>query len=176
MDLYATAVAHLARGHRPAAEQALARIDSLARSGATDNIYGANSSVPGILADQLRARLLWAAGRRDSALALLRAAGGREDAIPAEFGPPDIVKPTHELLGELLLSANRPAEAQREFVRALELAPGRSLALLGLVRAAIASGDRGAAADALARLESNWHDADAELPVRGELKRLSSER
>lgn len=166
MDVYVTAVAQLARGQR-ASGRAQVVLDSLAR-GASDN------SVPGILADQFRARLLWAAGRRDSALALLRAAAAREDVIPAEFGPPDIVKPTHELMGELLLAGGRPSEAQREFVRALELAPGRSLALLGLVRAANAAGDRLQADRAMAQLLVNWREADPGAAGLAELRRLSA--
>ena len=35
------------------------------------------------------------------------------------FGPPDVVKPTHELLGELLLAQGKAAEAQQEFARAI---------------------------------------------------------
>jgi len=68
--------------------------------------------------------------------------------MPAEFGPPADVKPAHELLGEMLLEAGRAGEAQREFARALELAPKRALSLLGLGRAAAAAGDRATAAQA----------------------------
>ena len=86
-----------------------------------------------------------------------------------EFGPPDIVKPTHELLGELLLALHRPAEAQREFRRALELAPGRSRSLLGLARAARAAGDGAEAERALVTLRKNWQHADADAADRTEV-------
>jgi hypothetical protein len=84
-----------------------------------------------VLAAELEALLLWHRGKRDEAVARLRDLANEEDSFAAEYGPPDIVKPTHELLGELLLELKRPAEAQAQFVRALELAPGRSPALLG---------------------------------------------
>jgi cytochrome c-type biogenesis protein CcmH/NrfG len=58
-----------------------------------------------------------------------------------EFGPPDILKPAHELRGELMLALARPAEAQEAFTRALQAAPGRLPALRGLARAARAAGD-----------------------------------
>jgi len=106
------------------------------------------------------------------AIAILKEAAAQEDAIPFEFGPPDIVKPTHELLGEVLLSAGRAAEAAREFTRALELAPGRTRSLLGLGRAATAAGDRVAAERALGELKRLWHPADKDLPELSELDRL----
>jgi Flp pilus assembly protein TadD len=118
----------------------------------------------------------WAVGDRDSALVLLRQAASGEDALPAEFGPPDIVKPTHELLGEYLLAAGRPAEAQREFTRALELAPGRSLALMGLARAGRAAGDTAATRWATDQLERNWSGADPALPMLAEFRQLRAER
>ena len=36
-----------------------------------------------------------------------------EDGMSFEFGPPDIVIPSHELMGEMLLAAGRPAEILR---------------------------------------------------------------
>jgi predicted negative regulator of RcsB-dependent stress response len=129
-----------------------------------------------VLAAELEALLLWHRGKRDEAVARLRDLANEEDSFAAEYGPPDIVKPTHELLGELLLELKRPAEAQAQFVRALELAPGRSPALLGLVRAARAAGDRAAADRALAELDRNWKEADAGLPALAELKQVRAER
>jgi hypothetical protein len=49
--------------------------------------------------------------------------------MPAEFGPPAVVKPSHELLASLLLERRRAAEAVTEFRRALQLGPGRSAVL-----------------------------------------------
>jgi Flp pilus assembly protein TadD len=64
----------------------------------------------------------------------------------------------------------RPDEAMTEFRRALAMAPGRSRSLLGLARAAIARGDKPAAAAALAHLARNWALADPR--VRQELAPL----
>ena len=44
-----------------------------------------------------------------------------------QFGPPDVVKPSHELRGETLLEQGRAADAQEEFEESLELNPRRSL-------------------------------------------------
>ena len=61
--------------------------------------------------------------------------------MAVEFGPPTVVKPTHELLGEMLLATGRPAEAQQAFTQALAQYPKRLLSLRGLAAAARAAGD-----------------------------------
>jgi predicted Zn-dependent protease len=81
-----------------------------------------------------------------------------------EFGPPDIVKPSHELLGEMLLDMNQPKEAQSYFEMALERAPRRVLSLQGLVRAATAAGNEQIALKARNELKEIWKNADD--PVR----------
>ena len=71
-----------------------------------------------------------------------------------------------------MLAANRAADAQREFARALEMAPGRARSLIGLARAASKAGDATVAARAARDLLRNWHSADAGLAERSEVERL----
>jgi predicted Zn-dependent protease len=123
----------------------------------------ARGHIPTILAKELQAAILIGEGKVWQAVALLREATALEDSLPVEYGPPDVVKPTHELLGEALLQLSRPADAQREFARALELAPKRALSLLWLLRAATAAGDTATAQQARADLQGIWHAADADL-------------
>jgi predicted Zn-dependent protease len=144
----------------------------VARATPSSDGFSSNATVPGILERELRAMLMLEDGKRNEAVALIREASRLEDAIPVEFGPPDIVKPSHELLGEILLASGQAAEAQREFTRALELAPGRARSLLGLGRAAVAAGDTAVARKALGDLKKNWHSADPALPELAELNRL----
>src|SRR5881409_1950963 len=94
--------------------------------------------------------------------------------MPPEFGPPGVVKPSHELLGEVLLAAGRPREAQVECARALRLAPKRALSLLGLGRAAAAAGDRDTATRAYGELREIWRRADPILPGLAEVVRFLS--
>lgn len=88
----------------------------------------------GVLAKVLEAAIARRAGDLTTAIRLLEEAGAVEDAVPAEYGPPDIVKPSHELLGEVLLAAGRRDEAHAAFRHALQLAPGRLLSRRGLER------------------------------------------
>jgi len=55
-----------------------------------------------------------------------------EDKTLYTYGPPNIVKPSFELYGEWLLSKNRKKEAKLQFEKALERAPKRRLAVMGL--------------------------------------------
>jgi tetratricopeptide (TPR) repeat protein len=124
-----------------------------------------------VMARQLDGMSLFLGGSRDQAIAVLRGAAELEDAMPMEFGPPAIVEPSHELLGSMLLQID-PAQARLEFERGLRLAPGRSRALAGLARAAVAAGDKATARQAIESLTLNWHGADPQ--VRDQLARLSA--
>jgi tetratricopeptide (TPR) repeat protein len=110
---------------------------------------------------ELTALLRLREGAKDEAVALMRQATAREDAMPVDFGPPTLLKPSHELFGEILLELGRPKEAQAEFRRALSAAPKRARALLGLGRASVAAGDTESASKAYAALRAIWHQADA---------------
>jgi len=129
-----------------------------------------------VLERELAAAIAVAGGGAEQAIVLLREATAIEDGLPMDFGPPLIVKPSHELFGEVLLQLNRPAEAQREFTRALALAPGRARALIGQVRSAAAAGDRPVAEAAYRILAANWRNADGDLRELADLRQLVAVR
>lgn len=83
---------------------------------------------------------------RGSSLALMREAAELEVSTPKHAVTPAPTLPTYELLGDLLLEQERPADALDAYRRSLELYPRRFNSLLGAARAARASGD-----EALAR-------------------------
>jgi predicted Zn-dependent protease len=74
------------------------------------------------------------------------------------------VKPSHELFGEILLSANRPKEAAQQFEIALRRQPNRARSLLGAARAAAKMGDTKAGLEAYSKLIRQWNQADAIIP------------
>lgn len=143
------------KGDRAAASEALAEMVK-----ANTAAGAGGDEVDLILEKQLAALVRFSEGKRDEALSLTREATRREDSMPLEFGPPAVVKPSHELMGELLLEIGKPKEAYAEFARALELAPKRARSLLGLARSAKAMGDAAAAEKAQADLNAVWHRAD----------------
>jgi tetratricopeptide (TPR) repeat protein len=85
-----------------------------------------------LMALQLKALVARAEGHTEHAVALLEEAAGIEADRPFGFGPPTPPKPSHELLGEVLLELGRRDEARDAFEHALERAPRRALSLAGL--------------------------------------------
>jgi predicted Zn-dependent protease len=81
------------------------------------------------------------AGRFDEAVELLKRATSLEESLRPPSGPPEVIKPSHELFGDVLLRAGRPAEAAAQFKTALLRQPNRPRSLLGLARASARSGD-----------------------------------
>ena len=152
-------VAALKAGRLDIAEKSLANISrrcEAARRVSSGGYVAGSPHVCQVIELTLRGAMHNAAGRADSAVAALGAAAVLEESLPYEFGPPETVKPPRELLGEVLLSARRPAEARREFELALARTPNRSRAVLGLARALAALSDRQQAARWYAQFRANW--------------------
>ena len=125
--------------------------------------------VPQVMAQQLEAAILFSEGRREEALVLARQAAVVEASLAFEFGPPVPVKPANEQVGEMLMDLRRPKEAMEAFELSLKRTPRRSLSLLGLARAAMATRDIATAQRAYGELRLIWKNADKSLP---ELKEL----
>ena len=97
---------------------------------------------------------------------LLQRATVAENGMDYDFGPPPVVKPAHEMLGEVYLSLGRADAAVAEFEAALQRAPRRAIALLGLQRALHATGDRARAQTVVDELAAIWSGADEAPPKR----------
>jgi tetratricopeptide (TPR) repeat protein len=100
----------------------------------------------------------------DKATELMKQATALEEQMSAPYGPPTLIKPTHELFGEILLRAGKPAEAAEQFKTALLRQPNRARSLLGAARAAAQSGNQAAATAAYTTLLQQWKQADENLP------------
>lgn len=100
----------------------------------------------------------------DAAIQALQEATAIEEELGKPPGPPAAYKPPHELYGEVLLQAGRPAEAAAQFNKNLLLHPNRALSLLGRARAEAALGDKAAALSSYGRLLEIWQQADEDLP------------
>ena len=93
---------------------------------------------------QRRAAAAWlakASGKSQDAMELMRSAADLEDSTEKHPVTPGAVLPARELLGDLLLELNRPAEALKEYERSLVVLPNRFNGLYGAARSAELAGD-----------------------------------
>jgi len=82
-----------------------------------------------------------ATGDATEAVRQAMAAADVEDVTQKHPVTPGAVLPARELLGDLLLELNRPADAARAYEASLRQAPGRARSLFGLAGAAEQAGD-----------------------------------
>jgi tetratricopeptide (TPR) repeat protein len=112
---------------------------------------------------QIKAVNAWLAlaeNRNDEAARLMRAAAEAEEASDKHPVSPGNVASSRELLGEMLLELDRPAQAFAEFERSLKRDPNRFRSIYGAARAAEASSNRKEARDYYAKLQVLAADHD----------------
>jgi len=105
-----------------------------------------------------------ARGNNGEAVAQMKRAAGLEEDMAPPSGPPTLIKPSHELYGEILLRAGRPKEAAEQFSIALLRQPNRARSLLGAALAAAKAGDFKTARETYSIFLRQWQQADRALP------------
>jgi tetratricopeptide (TPR) repeat protein len=144
---WAEAIGRFARGLGAAhlrnideASATVARLDELenAMTKAKEDLFARQIR---LLRLELAAWIAHTERRDQSAVTLMREAAELETSTPKPPVTPGPTLPAHELLGDLLMELNQPAEALAAYTRALELYPKRFNGLLGAARAARTSGD-----------------------------------
>jgi tetratricopeptide (TPR) repeat protein len=165
VELATRALALAARGRADEAEKLLAEVRPIRQQ------FAERGGPSAYRARMIEIRELEAAalakssqGKHDEAVALVARAVALEEEMSPPSGPPDLIKPSHELYGELLLRAGRHADAARQFASALARQPNRARSLLGSARAAARSGDRAASTEAYAAFLRAHARADTHLP------------
>ena len=128
------------------------------------NTGGSSGTGVGML--QVMALQMSADKQFDKATELMQKAVELEEQMGPPSGPPGNIKPSHELYGEILLAAGKPADATKQFRISLLRQPNRARSLLGMARAAERSGDKQAAMENYLKLLEQWKHADADLPER----------
>ncbi|MFY9611724.1 MAG: hypothetical protein WAU45_24310 [Blastocatellia bacterium] len=176
--LYAEAITHFARalgaarsGDPAAARLSVERLASIQQSlaSARDNpVYQYWAKQVEIQRQATAAWIAKAEAKNEEALRLMRAAADLEGSTDKHPVTPGAVLPARELLGDLLLELNQPAEAMKEYEASLRDAPNRFNGLYGAARAAELVGDRAKARGYYQKLISLCSHAEVERP---ELKR-----
>lgn len=119
-----------------------------------EGVYSSSIRATRVMETQLEALILLADGKKDQAVERLKDAASAEERLAVGYGPPTPVKPSPELLAEVLLNLDRPEEAQKYYQQCLQRTPRRSVALAGLAEAATRNGDEATARRAADALES----------------------
>ncbi len=83
-----------------------------------------------------------------------------EESLNPPTGPPDVIKPIHELYGEVLLMMGQNEKALAQFEKSLERTPNRSLSVLGAARSARAMSNQVLAYSYYQAFMKNWKNAD----------------
>jgi tetratricopeptide (TPR) repeat protein len=170
---YALALWHYARGTaysrtgEPAqARRELAALDRLAAepSLAAARLKNLNPSAQVLRIAQLslRADIALATGRASEAVSLLREATAIEDAF--SYDEPHLwLAPTRHALGDTLLAAHQPHDAEQVYRQDLAHYPENGWSLAGLARALQAQGRHDEARAVERRFKAAWRDADRAL-------------
>ncbi|MBI4547202.1 MAG: tetratricopeptide repeat protein [Ignavibacteriae bacterium] len=120
-----------------------------------------------ILHREAAAWLAYTQGKKADAISLMRSAVELEDSTEKHPITPGPIVPAHELMGELLLELNQPAEALREFETSLQSSPNRFNGLYSAARAAKLMGNNDQAKTYFEKLVELCKQADGD---RNELK------
>src|SRR5437879_4243976 len=168
----AEAITHFARaiGAARGGDMALARSE-VAALGEIEQTLGAAAGPQAYWAGQVKIQRLaagaWltrAAGDTAEAVRQATAAADIEDVTQKHPVTPGAVLPARDLLGDLLLELNRPADAARAYEASLRQAPGRARSLFGLARAAEQAGDNATARERYQEFLTLMHAADGDRP------------
>ena len=127
---------------------------------------------------QIQAASAWVTyseGKKDEAVILLRRAADAEDILGKHPVSPGALVPAREQLGDLLLTLNRPKEAQQEFEAALKIYPGRFRGLYGAAQAAEQVGDKEQANHYYAKLIAETANADGSRKELAQLRHHAAE-
>jgi tetratricopeptide (TPR) repeat protein len=168
----ADAVVTFAKGYAaaatgsPEAARAVTALDTIANA-ITDPDLRHRAKQVEIQKLELEALAASKKGDHAQAVAAARKAVALEETNSPPSGPPDVIKPPHELCGEVLLAAGRNQEAAEMFAASLAREPNRARSLLGRARAAKAMGNGHSYAEFL----KVWQEADEQLPELAEAQK-----
>ena len=178
--MYAQAEYNFARGYAAAmqgdiekANKYLGELKTIREKNFRENYY---KRVNSLLVWELEIQVAIKIFQKDfpSAIQLAKQATLIEAKLPAPSGPPRILKPTYELLGEVYLKANKPALAKEQFSISLRRHRNRLRSLIGAARSAKILGDKSTAKEIYEQLIDQLNDADQDFPDLVEAKEFLS--
>lgn len=142
-DLYTNAMIALNKGNNKSTMENIAKLDKItktisSKSSAAEHVdYYTLATPTGILiakiiALELRAEIKSHQGKINEAIQILKQATQLEDKLRVGYGPPVPVKPSHELLADVLFLNKNYQKAYNEYLKELRIQPNRTLSNKGL--------------------------------------------
>jgi len=110
--------------------------------------------------------------KKKQAVRMMRKAADIEDSVDKHPVTPSAVLPARELLGDMLIQLNRPAEALKAYQAALKISPNRLHSLYGVAYSAELLGKRAIAADYYQKVITLTKRADTKRPERKHAKQF----
>jgi tetratricopeptide (TPR) repeat protein len=156
---WARAIGNARSGNLAAAKKDLVEIDAIGkRKGTHDHDY--DEEWVQMLYEEANAWVLHGEGKNDEAIASLKKAADHEDSVGGE----QTSMPAREILADLLLELNHPADALSEYRGDLKLNPKRFNGLYGAAHAAEIAGQTSQAAEYYALLVKTCEGSNSERP------------
>ncbi len=161
---FSRAVALAAKGNVAEARQEQAAFRAAVARVPADALFSINKAhdVLRVAEDMLEGEIAYREGRIDAAVAALRRAIEREDAL-LYMEPPEWIQPVRHTLGAVLLDAGRHAEAEQVYRADLRKWPHNGWSLYGLSRALEAQGREDEADEAEKQFDRAWARADVAI-------------
>jgi tetratricopeptide (TPR) repeat protein len=122
--------------------------------------------------DVVQAWTLYAQGKNDAALKLLRSVADEQDKV----GKGETEMPAREMVADMLLEMNRPEEALGEYEISLKTDPNRFNGLYGAARAAELAQQKQKAAGYYAQLLKNCEGSSSDRPELERARTLVAQR
>jgi tetratricopeptide (TPR) repeat protein len=122
--------------------------------------------------DEATAWLAFAEGQNEEAVGLLKSVADKQDAM----GKGEVELPAREMLADMLLQLNRPAEALAQYEKSMKIDPNRFNALAGAAQAATLAHEPEKAAAYYATLLKNCDGASSDRPELVRAKALVAQK
>jgi len=162
---YGRGVAFVRTGKLEDAGKELAAIDTIAANPDLEHQYlrrADGETLVSIAQNALAGELAENSKQYDAAIATLEKAVAAQDSLHYSE-PEDWYFPVRHVLGAVLLEANRPAQAEKVYLKDLEQHRENGWALYGLAKALRAQGKNDDAERAKARFGAAWMHADVKI-------------
>jgi len=120
--------------------------------------------------------VMFGEGKKDAALKLMRTAADLEDGSEKHVAMENRLWPMRELLGDMLLAANEPGLALKEYEASLQQARNRYRGFYGAAKSAQRSGDAEKARAYYVKLLALSSNADTQRPELAEAKKYLAQK